>query len=403
MVQRAYERVGQATGLMGADGSWRSTIFEEISALANQHGALNLGQGFPDTDGPAVMLDAAAEAMRAGANQYATIAGLPVLREAIAQHQQRFYNLELNPDTQVLVTAGASEALASSIAALVEPGEEVILFEPYYDLYPAAVALTGARVITVPLLPPTFTPDLEALEAAFSERTRLIVVNDPHNPTGTVFSRPVLEKIVGLARQHDALILADQVYEHLYYPGVDFTPIQAVPGAAERTLAVSAISKTHSLTGWRVGWVTGPAHLLEAVRPVKGYFSHRAAAPLQAAAATGVALGDDFYRDFRKNYTAQRDLLVAGLAGSPWQMMEPSGTFFAVADASQVLEAKSFADAEELCAALPQLAGVALIPLTAFVTEGFRPRVASYVRFAFCKKPEVLREAVSRLVAFTAH
>ena len=212
MVQRPYERVGQAAGLMGADGSWRSTIFEEISALANQQGALNLGQGFPDTDGPAVMLDAAAEAMRTGVNQYATIAGLPVLREAIAQHQQRFYNLELNPETQVLVTAGASEALASSIGALVEPGEEVILFEPYYDLYPAAAALAGAQIKTVPLLPPTFTPDLEALEDAFSERTRLIVVNDPHNPTGTVFSRSVLEKIVGMARQHDALILADQVY-----------------------------------------------------------------------------------------------------------------------------------------------------------------------------------------------
>lgn len=401
MVQRAFERLGQAAGLMGADGSWRSTIFEEMSALAVRFKAVNLGQGFPDTDGPAVMLDAAAQAMREGHNQYATIAGLPVLRGAIADHQRRFYGLEVDPDAQVLVTAGASEALASSIAALVEPGEEVILFEPYYDLYPAAAALAGAVIKTVPLLPPAFEPDFTALEEAFSERTRLVVLNDPHNPTGTVFSREAKAKIVELAGRFDAVILADQVYEHLFYPGSDFEPIQVLPGAAERTLAVSAISKTHSLTGWRVGWVTGPAHLLSAVRPVKGYFSHSAAAPLQVAAAVGVNLGDDFYRNFRAGYTAARDELLTGLAETPWEPLAPAGTFFAVADVSAVVEAKGFADAEQLCAALPEEAGVALIPLTAFATESYRPQIANYVRFAFCKRPEVLRQAVSRLLAYS--
>ncbi|MDO4898769.1 MAG: aminotransferase class I/II-fold pyridoxal phosphate-dependent enzyme [Rothia sp. (in: high G+C Gram-positive bacteria)] len=397
MQQRAFERLGQAAGIMGADGSWQSTIFEEVSALANHFNAINLGQGFPDTDGPAVMLEAAAQAIRSGCNQYATISGLPVLRQAIADHQQGFYGLELDADEQVTVTAGASEALASAIAALVEPGEEVILFEPYYDLYPAVAALAGAVIRTVPLVPPTFEPDLTALEAVFSERTRLIVVNDPHNPTGVVFSRAAIKKIAELAEQYDALILADQVYEHLYYSPTAFEPIQLLPEARHRTLAVSAISKTHSLTGWRVGWVTGPAELIGAVRPVKGYFSHSAAAPLQAAAAVGLGLGNDFYLGVRERYAAQREELLAGLTGTPWQPLPSEGTFFAVADASHVIEAKGFADAQELCAALPEAAGVALIPLTAFTTESYRPQVTNYVRFAFCKRPEVLQQATTRL------
>lgn len=400
-MSKAYERVGTATGLLGADGSQRSTIFEEMSALAQVHDAINLGQGFPDTDGPQVMLDAAAQAIARGVNQYATIAGNPALRVAIAEHQRRFYGIALNPDTQVTVCAGASEGLAAAMASLVQPGDEVILFEPYYDLYPAAAALAGATIRTVPLVPPTFEPDLEALQAAFSDRTALIVVNDPHNPTGMVFSREAKEKIVELAHRFNAVILADEVYEHLVY-GAPYSPIQALPGAAERTIAVSAISKTHSATGWRVGWMTGPAHLIAAIRIVKGYFTHSAAAPLQEAAAIGVALGDDFYRGVTERYTRQRRVLVEGLADSPWQVIEPAGTFFAVADVAQVLTEKGFETAEQLCQELPQAAGVTLIPLTAFTTEGYRPQVESYVRFAFCKKPEVLAEATSRLLAYHA-
>lgn len=401
-MERRYERLGLATGLLGADGQQRSTIFEEMSVLAQRHQALNLGQGFPDTDGPQVMLDAAAQAMREGINQYSTIAGTPALRQAIAQHQRRFYGLNLDPDTQVTVTAGASEALAASITALVEPGEEVLLFEPYYDIYPAAAALAGARIRTLPLPAPSFQPDLQALEAAITDRTRLIVVNDPHNPTGTVFSPEVLTKIVELAQRHDALILADQVYEHLTFPGTHYQPIQCLPGAADRTIAVSAISKTHSLTGWRIGWMTGPAHLISAIRLVKGYLTHSAAAPLQTAAAVGLELGDDFYRDFRDRYTAQRDILVQGLAGSPWDILPPAGTFFALADVSRVLEAHQLADAEELCQILPAQAGVTLIPLTAFVTPEHRQAYSTLVRFAFCKQPDVLRQAVARLLAFSA-
>lgn len=398
MIQ-AYERVGTATGLLGADGSQRSTIFEEMSALARAHDAINLGQGFPDTDGPQAMLEAATEAIARGINQYSTIAGSPALRTAVAEHQQRFYGIELDPDSQVTVCAGASEGLAATIAALVQPGDEVILFEPYYDLYPAAAALAGATIRTVPLVPPTFEPDLEALQAAFTDRTALIVVNDPHNPTGTVFSPQAKEKIVELAQRFNAVILADEVYEHLVY-GAPYSPIQALPGASERTLAVSAISKTHSATGWRIGWMTGPAHLIAAVRIVKGYFTHSAAAPLQEAAAVGVSLGDNFYRELKEGYNNQRRVLLDGLAGSPWQVSAPAGTFFAVADVSQVLDHKGLETAEQLCLELPQSAGVTLIPLTAFATEHYRPQVKNYVRFAFCKKPEVLAEAARRLLVY---
>lgn len=398
--QRAFERVGLAAGLMGAEGHWRSTIFEEMSALAHRYGALNLGQGFPDTDGPAEMLRAAADALASGVNQYATIAGNPALRQAIAEHQQRFYRLTLDPDTQVTVTAGASEALAATIAALVEPGDEVVLFEPYYDLYPAAAALAGARVRTVPLVPPTFEPDLDALEAAFSDRTALVVVNDPHNPTGMVFSTEAKTKIVELATRFDAVILADQVYEHLVFTG-PYQPIQTLPGAAERTVAVSAISKTHSATGWRVGWMTGPDNLILPIRLVKGYFTHSAAAPLQAAAAVGVGLGDDFYTGVQARYAQQRRILVENLAGSSWEVTPPAGTFFAVADVSRVLTERGLSSAEELCHLLPEQAGVALIPLTAFTTEAYRQQVQTYVRFAFCKRPEVLQDAATRLRAYS--
>lgn len=398
--QRAFERVGLAAGLMGADGHWRSTIFEEMSALASRYGAINLGQGFPDTDGPADMLDAAADALASGVNQYATISGNPALRQAIAEHQQRFYGISLDPATQVTVTAGASEALAATIAALVEPGDEVILFEPYYDLYPAAAALAGARVRTVPLLPPTFEPDLDALESAFSARTALVVVNDPHNPTGAVFSAEAKTKIVELATKFNAVILADQVYEHLVFDG-PYRPIQTLPGAAERTVAVSAISKTHSATGWRVGWMTGPADLILPIRLVKGYFTHSAAAPLQAAAAVGVGLGDDFYTGVQARYAQQRQVLVDSLADSPWAVTPPAGTFFAVADVAQVLAEQGLTSAEELCQRLPEQAGVALIPLTAFTTESYRQQVETYVRFAFCKRPEVLQDAAAHLRAYS--
>lgn len=399
--QRPFQRVGYATGLL-SDTGFTSTIFEEMSALAQRYGALNLGQGFPDTDGPQEMMDAAYRAMCEGGNQYAPIAGLPVLRRAIAEHQRRFYGLEVDPDTQVLVTAGASEALASAIAALVNPGEEVVLFEPFYDIYPAAIAQAQAVVRTVPLLPPTFEPDLEVLEEVLSERTSLIVVNDPHNPTGAIFSLEVKRKIVELANRFDAVILTDSVYEHLVFEGVDYAPLQVLDGAAERTVAVSAISKTHSLTGWRVGWLTGPKELVEQIRLVKGYYSHSAAAPLQVGAAVGLGLGDEFYADFRRRYAMQRDLLLAGLSSSGFEVVAPQGTFFAAADVSGLLADRGIEDAAALARRLPVEAGVAVIPMTAFVRCPRGSVFSSWVRFAFCKRPEVLSEATERLSGWAA-
>ncbi|SIJ66424.1 aminotransferase [Mycobacteroides abscessus subsp. abscessus] len=389
-----YQRVGQATGLLTKQG-FSSTIFEEMSLLNNQHGAINLGQGFPDTDGPSELFDAAISAMRAGFNQYAPISGHPQLRAAIAEHQRRFYHQHVDSETQVLVTAGASEALSASIAALINPGDEVIIFEPYYDIYPAAVALAGGNVKTVPLQSPTFEPNVEQLEAAFSERTALVIVNDPHNPTGAVFSSEVKKRIVELACQFDAVMIQDAVYEHLVFED-SFEPLFALPGASERTLFVSAISKTHSLTGWRVGWVVGSADLIAPIKLVKGYYSHSAAAPLQVGAAAGLNLPGSFYASLVRQYAAQRDILLDGLQGVGLKLMQPAGTFFIAADAGELIADKGLQDAEELARILPEQAGVTIVPMSAFVTAEFAPHMQNWIRFAFCKKPEILQEAVER-------
>ncbi len=395
--QAPWERVGLASGLLSERG-FSSTIFEEMSALAQQFGAINLGQGFPDTDGPAEIFEAAQAAMAEGVNQYATIAGLPVLREAIAGHQLRFYGQRIDADRQITVTAGASEALSSTIAALVNPGDEVVVFEPFYDLYPAAVAQAGGVLKPVQLRPENlFQPDLREIEAAFTPRTRLVVVNDPHNPTGAVFSEEVKQKIAELAERHGAVILQDAVYEHLTFESEGFSPIFRVPGAEDRTVFVSAISKTHSLTGWRIGWMVGPAELIQQIRLVKAYFSHSAAAPLQVGAVAGINLGADFYTAFRERYTRQRDVLLDGLAQTPFRFVQPQGTFFAVADISQLLEQRKVPGGAELTRLLAQEAGVVAIPMTAFVTEAMKPAMNSWIRFAFCKQPPLLEEAVERL------
>lgn len=393
-----YERVGRATGLLDASGHQTSTIFEEMSVLAEQYDAINLGQGFPDTDGPAEMLRAAQDAIANGFNQYATIAGNNALREGIVHHQQRFYNDSISLNN-VLATAGASEAIASSIAAFINPGDEVIVFEPFYDIYPAAIAQAGGIMKTVPLIPPTFEPDVHTLENAFSDRTQLVIFNDPHNPTGTVFSAKIKHKIAQLAATFDAIILQDGVYEHLVFENQDFSPIFQIPDAKERTLFVSAISKTFSATGWRVGWVIGPEYLISAVKIGKGYFSHSAAAPLQLGAAAALSSPASFYHDLRASYQHQRDILLDGLAATRWQLQKPHGTFFAVADANELLEEFRVTDARELAVVLPREAGVAVVPLTAFATESYMPNISAWVRFAFCKQPQVIHTAVERLAA----
>ncbi len=273
-----WQRAARGANLLSADGSLGVTIFEEMTTLALSTGAINLGQGFPDEDGPAEIKAAAQAAITAGANQYAPGKGIPELREAVAAHQERFYGLTPDPQTEVIVTTGATEAIAASLLAFIEPGDEVLTFEPFYDSYGAIIGLAGAKHVTAPLLAPGFLPDMDAMESAFSERTKVVLLNNPHNPTGAVFPREVLERVVELARKYDAVILSDEVYEHLTF-GVQHLPIAGIPGAAERSVTISSAGKTFSFTGWKIGWLSGPAHLVAAIRTVKQFLSYSSGTP----------------------------------------------------------------------------------------------------------------------------
>ncbi|SDS05488.1 succinyldiaminopimelate aminotransferase apoenzyme [Jiangella sp. DSM 45060] len=368
-----------------------STIFAEITALATRTGAINLGQGFPDTDGPAEILEAATQAIHGGLNQYPPGPGVPVLRQSIARHQKRFYGLDVDPDSEVLVTAGATEAIAATILALCEPGDEVVTFDPVYDSYAASIALAGAVKRTVTLRWPDFAVDEAELRAAFGPRTRVVLVNTPHNPTGKVFTRAELEAIGALAREHDAIVVTDEVYEHQVFDDAVHVPVATLPGLGERTVTVSSAGKTFSVTGWKVGWLHGPAELVAAARAVKQFLTFVSAGPLQPAVATGLDLGDDFYAGLAGGLRAKRDLLIEGLTAAGFEVSVPRGTYFVVADAAPL----GFADGVELCQRLPELAGVAAVPVSVFHDD---PKAApSLVRFAFCKRDEVLREAVARL------
>ncbi|QKJ19145.1 aminotransferase class I/II-fold pyridoxal phosphate-dependent enzyme [Microbacterium hominis] len=380
-------------GLADADGTIRPTIFAEMSALAVRTGAINLGQGFPDEDGPAVVLDAARRAIADGANQYPPGRGIPDLRSAIAEHQQRFYGLTLDPEREVLVTAGATEALAATLLALIDdPGDEVVVFEPYYDAYAAIVALAGARLVTVPVAWPDFQPDLERLAAAVGARTRAIIVNDPHNPTGAVFAPEVRTAIVQLAERHDAFIITDEVYEHLAFEA-PHVPLATLPGARERTISISSGGKTFSTTGWKIGWATGPADLIDAVLAVKQYLTYVSGSPFQPAIAAGLRLPDAFFAGVRDALRARRDLLGAGLRAAGMTVSTPAGSYFTVADVAPL----GAVDAAAFCRALPERAGVVAIPLTAFTTPEHRADYATLVRFAACKRLEVLEDAAARL------
>lgn len=391
----AWRRTARGAGLLAPDGSVAPTIFAEMSALAARTGAINLGQGFPDEDGPAEVLEAARDAIASGANQYPPGLGIPDLRAAIAEHQERFYGLRPDPDTEVLVTAGATEALAATILALIDsPDDEVVVFEPYYDEYAACVALAGARLVSVPLRWPDFQPDADDLRRAVTDRTRLILVNDPHNPTGAVFAREVLELVVELAERHDATIVTDEVYEHLVFTGAH-TPLAALPGAAERTVSISSAGKTFSTTGWKIGWVTGPAALVQAVLTVKQYLTYVGGAPFQPAIAVGLRLHDDFFTGIARTMRQKSELLGEGLRAAGFAVSRPAATYFTVADAGPL----GAADAAEFCRALPARAGVVAIPLTAFATPERRDEYRTLVRFAACKRTDVLEEAAARLAA----
>ena len=368
-----------------------TTIFAEMSALAVRTGAINLGQGFPDTDGPASLLADAVAAIQAGANQYPPGPGVPELRRAIAGHQRRFYGLDVDPDTEVLVTAGATEAIAATILALTGPGDEVVTFEPYYDSYAASIALSGATRRTVVLRRPDFSFDPAQLAAVFTDRTRLILLNSPHNPTGKVFTAAELEVIAGLARRHDVLVATDEVYEHLAFDGHRHIPIATLPGMAERTVTISSAGKTFSVTGWKIGWLHAPAEITASIRAVKQFLTYVNGAPFQPAVARALALDDDFYRTLAGDLQRKRDILSTGLRDAGFDVYPSAGTYFVVTDAVPL----GFDDGMDLCLQLPELAGVAAVPVSVFHDD---PQAArSLVRFAFCKRDDVLLDAVQRL------
>lgn len=386
-------RAARGALLLDADGTARPTIFAEMSALATATGALNLGQGFPDEDGPAEVLEAAREAIASGVNQYPPGLGMPVLREAIARHQRRFWGIDVDPDREVLVTAGATEALAATLLAFVDRGDEVVTLEPSYDSYGAIIALAGGRHVPVPLRAPDFQPDADEFRAAVTDRTRVILLNTPHNPTGAMLEPAFLDLAIELAHRHDAIVVTDEVYEHLVFDGRTHTPPAARPGASGRVVSISSAGKTFSTTGWKIGWLTAAPELRDAVLAVKQFLSYVNGAPFQPAIALGLDLPDTFYAGTAATLQRKRDLLIDGLRAAGFGVSRPAGSYFVIADAAPL----GHPDAEALCRRLPDLAGVVGIPLTAFVHPDRRAPYASLVRFAFCKRVEVIEEATRRL------
>ncbi len=364
-----------------------------MTQLAVRSGAINLGQGFPDYDGPDEVLEAARAAIAGGLNQYPPGMGMPVLREAIAEHQQRFYGLSFNPDTEVLVTAGATEALAATILALVDEGDEVLTFEPFYDAYGAIIELARGVHRTVPLRGDDFQPDPDELRAAVSDRTRLILVNDPHNPTGSVLGAEIRDLLVELAEQHDAVLVTDEVYEHLVYGGERHVPLATLPGARERTVSISSGGKTFNTTGWKIGWITAPAELVSAIVQVKQFLTFVNGGPFQPAIATGLRLPDSFFDGIRADMERKRDLLVSGLQAAGFAVRPPAAGYFVVADAAPL----GYEDGAAFCRRLPELAGVAAVPISAFCHEELAGEYRSLVRFAFCKRLDVLERAAAQL------
>jgi N-succinyldiaminopimelate aminotransferase len=370
-----------------------TTIFTEMSALALRTGAINLGQGFPDTDGPAEIVDAVTAAMRAGANQYAPLRGVPELCAAIAEHQRRRYGLEVDPDTGVQVTFGATEAIAATMLGLLEPGDEVVVLEPFYDSYAATIAMAGATRRLVTLRPPDFALDPDELAAAArGARVRMLLLNSPHNPTGRVLTRPELEAVARACVENDLVAVTDEVYEHLVYDG-EHVPLATLPGMAHRTLTISSAGKSFSFTGWKVGWCCGPPELVAAVRAAKQFMSFAGGTPLQHAVAVALSDAERHVAPLRRSLQGARDRLCAGLDAAGFDVRVPQGGYFVNADLTPL----GVADAATWCRTLPARAGVVAIPTSAFYADPSAGR--TLVRFAFCKRREVIDEAVGRLVA----
>jgi N-succinyldiaminopimelate aminotransferase len=377
-----------------------TTVFAEMSALAAATGAINLGQGFPDTPGPAEVLDVARAAIGTPHDQYPPGPGLPELRTAISVHVQRFRGLAYDADGEVLVTAGATEALTAALLALLDPGDEVVLFEPMYDCYAAAVAMAGGVARAVPLLPPppgsdeVWTFDPEQLRAAVTPRTKLLLLNTPHNPTGKVFDRQELATLAALAIGADLLVLTDEVYEHLVFSGAEHVSIAELPGMRDRTLVVGSGGKTFNTTGWKVGWICGPAPLVSAVRTAKQFLTYVNAGPFQPAMAAGLALPDAYFTGIARDLERRRDVLVQGLRAAGLPVVSPQATYFAIVDVRPV---QPDGDGLAFCRSLPARAGVVAVPIGGFYAPQDEHLGRHLVRFAFCKRDEVLAEAVDRL------
>ncbi|MFD3810325.1 pyridoxal phosphate-dependent aminotransferase [Rhodococcus sp. NPDC058639] len=370
-----------------------STIFAEMTDLAIRHDAINLGQGFPDVDGPPQMLEIARQAIADGVNQYPPGSGIPALRQAVAADRADRYGLEHDPDCEVLVTVGATEAISAAVLGLVEPGEEVLLTEPYYDSYAAAVALAGATRRTVPLARAGagFVLDVDALRAAITDRTRMLIVNTPHNPTGTVYDETALTALAELACEHDLLLLSDEVYEHLVFDGRRHIPLASLPGMAERTVTVSSAAKTFNVTGWKIGWALGPRELIDAVRAAKQFLTFVGGAPFQPAVAHALTHEQNWIRSMRDDLQRKRTLLSDALKGAGFGVLDSAGTYFVCADLTPL----GYRDGVAFCRELPERIGVAAVPVSVFVddTQAWN----HLVRFAFCKRDDVLAEAVDRL------
>jgi N-succinyldiaminopimelate aminotransferase len=377
-----------------------TTIFAEMSALATATGSINLGQGFPDTDGPRSVAEAASRAILEGrGNQYPPGPGIPELRSAVAEHQAAWYGLRYDPDTEVLVTAGATEAIAAALLALVNPGDEVIAFEPYYDSYAACIAMAGGVRVPATLRPPTeaiprWHPDLDALAASITGRTRVLLLNSPHNPTGMVLDEGELCRLAGLAIAHDLIVITDEVYEHLVFEG-SHIPIATLPGMRDRTVTISSAGKTFSFTGWKIGWVAAAPELLAAVRTAKQFLTYVSGGPFQYAVAEALRLPRDYYTELRESLRARRDLLATGLADLGFGVSATEGTYFITTDIRPLGEQDGLA----FCRALPERCGVVAIPNAVFYDD--KQAGAPFVRFTFCKKPEVLEQALERLAVLT--
>lgn len=375
--------------------NFTTTIFAEMSALAIATDAINLGQGYPDTDGPPEVLSAASTAVHSGHNQYPPGRGIPQLREAIAQHQQHWYGLSYDPDREVLVTAGATEAIAATILALCEPGDEIVTLEPTYDAYTACAALAQATLVPVRLTAPHYRVDLQRLSDAITPRTRMLLINSPHNPTGMVLNATERHSIAELAQRHDVLVVCDEVYEHLTFDDLH-VPLATLPGMAERTVQISSAGKTFSVTGWKVGWLCAPSELVTAITTVKQFLTYVNAGPFQHGVAAGLQLPDSTLLTHARTLQQGRDLLSAGLAAAGFEVHPSHAGYFVLADAAPL----GIDDGLAFCRELPHRCGVVAIPNQVFYVDP-DPTVTGLIRFAFCKRPAVLSEAVTRLATLT--